>query len=229
MRVSLGILLASIVMLASCGEQLVHNKGARILAMGDSMMAWHSSTRRSIPDQLEVALQEPVVNRAVSGARVIYGLPISGALGMRIASQYVPGDWDWVVVNGGGNDLWLGCGCVFCNGRMNRMIAPDGQSGKIVDMVTNLSDRGTRVIYIGYPRSPGLGSLIEHCKDDGDELERRLALMADARRGVHFLSLRDLVPHGDRTYHSFDMIHPSLKASKAIGEAVARIIRSEAG
>lgn len=210
-------------------ETPTRNDTPRILAMGDSMMAWHMATRRSISDAVATDLGEPVVNRSVSGARVLYALPISGAMGLKIAKQYKPGKWDWVVLNGGGNDLWLGCGCVACDGKMGRLISPNGRGGEIAKTVMNLRKTGAKVIYVGYLRSPGRGSIIEHCRDDGNELEARVARLADQVEGVHFLSLADLVPYGDRSYHSADMIHPSVKGSAAIGHAVAEIIRNSEG
>ena len=49
--------------------------------------------------------------------------------------------------------------------------------------------------------------------------------MAARDPGVQFLSLADLVPYGDRSYHGIDMIHPSRKASRIIGRMVADLIR----
>lgn len=49
--------------------------------------------------------------------------------------------------------------------------------------------------------------------------------MAARDSGVHFISLADLVPHGDRSYHAADMIHPSVKASRAIAARIAAVIR----
>ncbi|TNF64757.1 MAG: SGNH/GDSL hydrolase family protein [Rhodobacteraceae bacterium] len=192
--------------------------------MGDSLMASHSSAKASVSHGVEARLGEPVVDRSVSGARMINALPISSALGMRISEQFTPGRWDWVILNGGGNDLWLGCGCMACDRRMTRMISPDGREGDIVRLVDRLRATGARVIYVGYLRSPGQGSPIEHCRDEGDELEARIARMAAADGGVHFLSLKDMVPHGDLSYHAPDRIHPSPKASRAIAERIARII-----
>ncbi|MEC7256296.1 MAG: SGNH/GDSL hydrolase family protein, partial [Pseudomonadota bacterium] len=57
-----------------------------------------------------------------------------------------------------------------------------------------------------------------------DKFDSRIARMAAADPGVHFISLADLVPYGDRSYHAFDMIHPSVKGSAAIGRRVARTI-----
>lgn len=220
------LLAALALALAGCAETVTRGETPRILAMGDSMMAWHEASRKSISDSISFELGEPVINRSVSGARVIYPLPVSGALGMRISSQYTPGRWDWIVLNGGGNDLWLGCGCVLCDGKIDRLISADGQIGEIPGMVAGLRGTGARVIYVGYLRSPGRGSIIEHCRDDGNELERRIGRMAALMEGVDFLSIADMVPFGDRSYHSADMIHPSAKASAEIGRRVAAFIRT---
>ena len=72
--------------------------------------------------------------------------------------------------------------------------------------------------------SPGRGSPIEHCRDEGDVLEGRIAKMAAQDDGVFFLSLKGMVPHGDASYHASDMIHPSKKASDEIGARVAAVI-----
>jgi hypothetical protein len=70
-----------------------------------------------------------------------------------------------------------------------------------------------------------MGSPIEHCRDEGNELESRIARFARSREGVYFLSLRDLVPPGDRSFHAPDMIHPSRKASDRIARSVYEIIQ----
>lgn len=210
--------------LVGCGETVPHDKSPRILAMGDSMMAWHAGRDEGIADGVEQILQEPVIDRSVVGARVLYHLPVTGAMGLSIPKQYASGNWEWIILNGGGNDLWLGCGCSRCDNKMNRMIGADGQSGEIARMVRKMRSTGAQVIYVGYLRSPGVGSIIEHCREEGNELETRLSRMAQADRGVHFVSLRDLVPYGDRSFHAGDRIHPSKKASGAIAMRVAEII-----
>ncbi|WP_406648009.1 SGNH/GDSL hydrolase family protein [Aliisedimentitalea scapharcae] len=220
----LGLFLAPFLFLSGCGEVPSETREARILAVGDSLMATHSMTGRAISNVVEQQLNEEVVDRSVIGARMIYNLPVSGAAGMSIPKQFRTGDWDWVIVNGGGNDLWLGCGCFVCKGKMNKLISEDGRRGTIPGFLYKLRQTGAQVIYVGYLRSPGLGSPIEHCRDEGEELERRIDKLADLDPGVHFLSLADLVPHGDRSFHGIDMIHPSLKASDEIGNRVAAII-----
>ncbi|MEM6824843.1 MAG: SGNH/GDSL hydrolase family protein [Pseudomonadota bacterium] len=213
-------------LLGACAEPVSRHEAPRILAMGDSLLSWNRATGRSVAHGVEGLLNEPVVDRSVPGAHVIYALPISGSLGLKIDRQYRAGDWDWIILNGGGNDLWLGCGCGACDGRMGRMLTPDGASGAIAASVFRLRATGARVIYLGYLRSPGRGSPIEHCRDDGDELERRLARLAGRDPGITFVPIGDMVPYGDRSYHSFDMIHPSAKASAEIAARVVSVIRS---
>lgn len=198
---------------------------ARILAIGDSLMAWHGMTGRSIAHSVSDELSEPVMNNSIGGARILYKLPLSGAMGMKIGSQFTKGDWDWVVVNGGGNDLWLGCGCVACDRKMRKMISPDGRRGEIPKLVDTIRKSGSKVVYVGYLRSPGVGSIIDQCRDEGDELEQRISKLSEILPDVYFVSLSDLVPFGDRSYHGVDMIHPSIKASTEIGKRVAKIIK----
>ncbi len=205
------------------------SQSPRILVMGDSLLATHRMSKRSAVNILARTLGEKVSDNTRSGARVIYKLPISGAVGFNIPQQYRKGNWDWVVVNGGGNDLWLGCGCHRCDRKMDRMISQDGQRGVIPGMLSRIRQNGARVIYVGYLRSPGVNSPIESCRDEGNELEARVARLAQLDRGVYFLSLADLVPHGDRSFHGIDMVHPSSKASTAIGQRIAQLIKHEEG
>lgn len=213
--------------LSGCANAPPSGQSARILAIGDSLMAWNNIAGHSIPDTVAETLGEPVVDRSVSAARIIYHLPVSGSAGMNIRKQYRAGDWDWIIVNGGGNDLWLGCGCFACDRKLDRLISKDGRKGAIPDMLSQFRQTGAKVIYVGYLRSPGVGSAIEHCREEGDILEQRITQLAQIDSGIYFLSLRDLVPNGDRSYHALDMIHPSIKASTAIGNRIAQIIQSE--
>ena len=75
----------------------------KILAIGDSLMAWHRIDDKSIADSIAASLGEPVLNRAISGARIIYGLPLTGAMGLRISNQFRDRErYDWVIITGGG-------------------------------------------------------------------------------------------------------------------------------
>lgn len=212
------------VSLSGCGEQVSRDENARLLAMGDSMLAWHRAEGQSISDYVEARLGEEVVDRSVIGAQFTYFLPISGALGMNIGKQYRPGNWDWVILNGGGNDLWLSCGCVECDWMIDLLVSQDLKSGKVVDTIRKIRARGTKVVYVGYLHSPGVKSLVDHCKDEDIEFEARVAALAETDPGVHYLELSKLVPPKDTSFHAVDRIHPSRKASEVIGEMIADVI-----
>ncbi|MEX0339518.1 MAG: SGNH/GDSL hydrolase family protein [Arenibacterium sp.] len=222
-------LFAVLMALSACGETVTRGENARILAMGDSLLASNMLSEASVSHRLEVLLGEPVVDRSVVGASMLHALPLTGMMGLNISQQYYSGNWDWIIVNGGGNDLWLGCGCQRCESKMDRLIAADSGDGEIPELVANLRNTGARIIYVGYLRSPGRGSPIEHCRDEGDELETRIARLAKDKEGVYFLSLRDLVPFGDRSFHAADMIHPSRKASDRIAQKIYQIIQKGGG
>jgi hypothetical protein len=198
--------------------------GPRILVMGDSLFSMHKLAGGSVGTRLRSALGAHLVDNSIGGARYLYRLPISGALGMNIAKQYHGGDWDWVVLAGGGNDLWLGCGCNRCERKMDRIISEDGRRGVIPGLASRMRRDGAQVLLVGYMRTPGSGSPIEHCADEGDALDARLARLAGLDAGVHFLPLADMVPHGDLSYHAADRIHPSFKGSRAIADRIARVI-----
>ncbi|WP_377391408.1 SGNH/GDSL hydrolase family protein [Rhodobacter lacus] len=198
---------------------------ADVLVMGDSLLAVNGLQGAAVADVLRRLLPaETVRDRAVPGASFLYPLPLTGALGLSIPKQYVPGRWDWVVLNGGGNDVMWRCGCGPCRRVMDRLIRRDGAGGAIVTEVRKLRATGARVLFVGYLRSNGFQSPIEACAATGDEIDRRLARMAAADPGVRFLSLADLVPAGDTSYFALDRIHPSPKGSAAIAARIAAVI-----
>jgi lysophospholipase L1-like esterase len=153
---------------------------------------------------------------------------VTGALGMRISAQFsgqAALGKDWVILTGGGNDLYVSCGCGKCDRRMARLISPDGKSGEIPKLVAKIRTTGARVAYVGYLRSPGVDSSADACLELGNTLEKRLTAMARKDKGVHFISIADMTKHGDRSMHGVDMVHPSRKASNLIGKRVAGVIR----
>lgn len=199
---------------------------APILVMGDSMMASNGIGGQSVGKRLSKRLGVEVQSRAMLGAWMIYRLPLTGAMGFSIPRQFRGGSHQWIVMNGGGNDLWLGCGCNACDRTLHRLAAPDGRSGAVLATLARLRASGAQVLYVGYLRSPGFDTPIEHCKDEAEVLDARVAAFAEARDGIHFLSLDGLVPEGDKSFHAADLIHPSLKGSDAIAGWIAAFIRA---
>jgi acyl-CoA thioesterase-1 len=186
-------------LVTACGEPVSPGDGARILVLGDSMLAMNRNTGGAVAQILESGLDEPVTDRSTPGARYFHALPVSGAAGMRIDAQYRSGDWDWVVMNGGGNDILFGCGCGACTRVLDRLVSADGSAGAIPALVGRIRAEGARVIYLGYLRNPGVQTPIKACGPAGNELDRRLAKMAARDPGVTFVALSDLVPWGDRS------------------------------
>ncbi len=224
------VALLSLFLLFGCGEVVTTStKDARILLMGDSMMAANRGSGRAVANAIERQLGEEVIDRSVIASRYFYYLPISGAAGLRLPAQYQAGNWDWVVINGGGNDLMFGCGCGMCNTMVNRLVSPDGSSGAIPELVARIRKSGAKVAYAGYLRNPGLYTPVRACRPYGDELDRRLARLAARDPGFIFLPMSDLVPYGDPSLHHQDMIHPSPKGSAAIGNRIAAAIRTAGG
>ena len=207
-----------------CGEQVPSDRSARILLLGDSMFASNKAVSGSVGDAIEAALGLDVVDRSVLGARYFYALPISGSIGLKLTAQYRPGPWDVIVLNGGGNDLLLGCGCGKCDDILDRLISSDGRRGAIPAYVAELRKSGAQVVYAGYMRNPGTTTPIKACGPAGNELDRRLAELDRLDAGMSFLPMSDLVPHGSLLYHQIDRIHPSRTGSREIGLRIARKI-----
>ena len=220
------IALLTLAIMAALGTPITAQTAQKkVLVMGDSMLASHRISGRAVSHTIRRATGMKVNDNSVLGARIIYRLPITGSMGLNIGKQFRKGNWDWVVLNGGGNDLWLGCGCSKYDRKLNQLAAKNGSgAGEIPKLIAKIRRTGAKVIYVGYLRSPGAGSPIEHCRNDGDELERRIKAFTNRVDGIYHVSLRDLVPNGDRSFHGADMIHPSLKGSRAIGKRIARIM-----
>lgn len=224
------LVLLTLLLLGSCGEMTADTAAnSRILMMGDSMMAANRTSGRSVGVALERQLGEKVVDRSVYAARIFYALPLSGAAGMSIPAQYRQGDWDWVVLNGGGNDLIFGCACGYCSGMVDRLISKDGTTGAIPQLVARLQKGGAKVVWAGYLRNPGLFTPVRPCRIYGDELDRRLARLDARDPAMVFVPMSDLVPEGDPSLHQEDLIHPSPKGSAAIAARIAAAIRANGG
>jgi acyl-CoA thioesterase I len=224
------LLLVSLAFLGlfACAEPVPQDDSARILVLGDSMFATNRLIGEGVGNVIEAALARPVLDRSVPGARYFHRLPISSAAGLRLTSQYQPGNWDVIVLNGGGNDLLFGCGCGRCDGVLDRLIAPDGRSGTIPKYVKSLRDTGAFVVYAGYMRNPGIFTPVRACGPAGNELDRRLAALDALDAGMVFVPMADLVPYGDSSFHGPDGIHPTVKGSREIALRIVQAIQTRA-
>jgi acyl-CoA thioesterase I len=203
-------------LLLGCAEPVPGDGKARILMVGDSMFATGKTTGRGVGDVIQAALGLPVIDRSIAGSRYFNGLPLT--------AQFRPGDWDVIVVNGGGNDLLFGCGCGQCDDVLDRLIRADGRAGAIPSFVFEMRKTGAQIVYAGYMRNPGTSTPIKACGPAGNELDRRMAELAKLEPALTFIPMSDLVPYGDLSYHGIDRIHPSRKGSREIGLRLARVI-----
>jgi hypothetical protein len=196
--------------------------GGDILVLGDSIMAWNGG--RSIPDVIANQTGRSVTSRAVPGAQFDNGSTIASAVGFDIQQQFPGGRWNWVVVNGGANDLSADCGCGACGASVNALIAPDGQSGSIPAFLQRLrAQTGAKIMWMGYYAGSGSGSFAG-CRDDLVEIESRIATFAAGRPGIHFVDSEDVIDRGDRGLFAGDNVHPSARGSAQIGAYLAQEI-----
>lgn len=196
-----------------------------LLGLGDSVFDFHSEDNASIPHIAGQALDRPVLNVAVSGARFANPDPDAAAEGLDIRSQYDnlgQTGFEWVVLDGGGNDVNDGCGCGQCEALQTELISADGTSGQIVDFVTQLVNDGSNVMYVGYYEIPGDAEFgFDRCGDELTEHNRRLALMATQLEGVWFVNATDVVTADNREAYDADRVHPSPQGAQIVGEYVA--------
>jgi lysophospholipase L1-like esterase len=216
----LGAAFACLGLLGGCAPGA--DPDARVLAVGDSVLAWNRGARASIPEVAARALGLDVINAAVPGARVIQPSPLRAALGLSVPAQVVPGPRDWAIVNGGANDLSSACGCTGCDAALDALVSPDGSVGAMPDLVRQVQAAGAaRVAVLGYygPSQAGGGSFAA-CDDEFAALDVRLARMASARPGVIFVPTRAVVA-GSPALYARDRVHPSVAGSDVIGKALA--------
>ncbi len=207
-----------LVLLMGCGgdEQDIHGipDGATILAIGDSLLDWNRDDEAAIPDVIGQELEEVAYNASISGA---YFLGDDG-----IPGQYVDSDWEWIVLDGGGNDFNDVCGCGDCADLMDEIIAEDGISGELPDFVDDVTGQGFRVIMFGYYSMPPTAQYgFANCNDAVDTYSQRQQLLAQSNENVWFVDGRQIVDPNDLTLYDDDHVHPSELGSRLIGQAIA--------
>lgn len=206
-------------------EQIAAKPGARILAIGDSVMWWNADEGRSIADAIATDLAEPVVNLAVPGAAISHRDAALAAEGLDIRAQYRSRNWSWVVVNGGANDLGDEGPSRGCAKVVDELAAADGRSGEIPELIKSVRSSGSRVVVLGYYRLPELGPTEQFCGNALETLGERIKAMAAQDPDVYYVTMADVVDSADPQAFDRDRIHPSARSSIAIGKLVAATIR----
>ena len=143
-------------------------------------------------------------------------------MGFDIQDQYPGGRWNWIIVNGGANDLGFNdCKCGACTPVVDTLIGADAASGEVPAFLSRLRSSGAQVMWMGYYAGNGKGSF-EGCRDDLVLLERRIARFAAQTPGVTFLDSELVIDRNDPSLFASDNTHPSPKASALIGAYLAK-------
>ena len=190
---------------------------AKILAIGDSIFEWHIWNQHSVPEQLGRELGMSVYNNAISGSLITEETPTS------IRNQYIEGDWEWVVMDGGGNDLNILCQCDKCSETQDKVEAV------YKEFLQQLLERENLKIiiwgYYGLPEKAKYG--FDECQDDFEELSRRQNKIADTNERIFFVDGSKEITGDDKSYFYIDKIHPSRKGTEVIGRQLSEVISNQ--
>lgn len=192
----------------------------RVLMLGDSVLDWNTSRGQSIPQLLNSVPGLSVESRAVSGAA------FSGAAFLRpeIRGQLPRGQWDVIVVNGGGNDLARECNCRRCEGVLDQLVAAKGEGGEIPAFLDLLAGRAARVIWLDYHPVSVRGGPFAPCIEALAILEQRVQAAARRRSHVTFVDAGAVYDRRDMSLYDPDLIHPTPKGGARIATLLARAI-----
>lgn len=207
----------------ACGVEYSGGEEGSIFSVGDSMLAWNREEGLSIPQVVGRELDMDVENASVSGAYIS-----TDDAEFSIPEQYYAGEWSWVVMDGGGNDLNDECGCGDCSDNINSIISEDGTEGSLVDLVQQIVDDGARVALVGYFSMPEQAEFgFAECNDELEVLVQRSYTMTEQVDGVVFLDSRDVISYEETPQaYDEDFVHPSVEGGALIGAEVAALIRN---
>ncbi|MEL6178198.1 MAG: SGNH/GDSL hydrolase family protein [Myxococcota bacterium] len=189
-----------------------------VLAIGDSILAFHSDEGRSIPDYIAQETGLTVTNESVGGSFMLGD-------SRTIPSQYVTGDWSWVVIDGGGNDINDGCWCndPCATDSINAILSPDGTSGVLVSLVDRITTDGAQIVLLDYYDFPVGGLNSPTCQTYFSILTERYTAFASTRDNVLFIDMGDAVDYRTNPeYLAEDQLHPSPAASEAVGRLIGQ-------
>ena len=193
-----------------------------MLAIGDSILAWHKWTGRDIPSVMGELLGARVENDAVAGARFSNTASLGRAVGVDVRAQFRRGPWDLVLINGGANDFLSDCRCRACDDVLNALIAPD-LSGEVATLLAEILAGGPEVIWMGYYASARSGQF-SGCRPYLVEYDRRLARLAANTPRLTFVDSEAAVSRDARNLIAFDGIHPSAEGARRIGVFLAQSV-----
>ena len=211
------LILVLILALPACTTP--EDRSVRFIVAGDSMMAWNGRDQ-NVAAHLQRLLGEPVGSVARSLAQVDGGVGF-----LSIPNQIAGYAPEWIIVNGGANDLSQNCRCSECGRVLDRLVTSDGATGAIPTLVARLRSRGSKIVWVDYYTSPRYVGTT--CLSTYQELEARLSRMVSQMSGVTLVELGETFSPNDLSLFDRDRTHPSPKGSALIAQAVANILRQE--
>ena len=190
-----------------------------VQVVGDSLFGADADGCASVSTFMSLRLWLEVEDNSIPGAMVNDG-------DEGIPQQYVSGNWNWTVINGGANDIMPYCTENDCDEVLDEIITDSGE-GLIPDLVEKAQNDGSNVILIGYYSVPK-GSEYEPVILEVEIVNDRYNEFAKANEGVYFISLKDVMsPEETAHLYSDDLVHPSIDGHSAIGRHIAEYIRDE--
>lgn len=207
-------LLSALLLVTACGGP----PEGDALAIGDSYFDWNSGG--DIPDVAGEELGLEVANEAIAGA-VLTG-------GDDIRSQYVEDRWQFLLMNGGGNDMRDECDCTACEDELDALVSADGTAGDLVEFADEVASAGVPVFYFFYPELPP-GTEFAPCIDVLLTLRDRVALAAEDRERLTLIDGGDVVGPDQASMYDDDDVHPSEEGSRVLGAHAAGVISATLG
>lgn len=191
-----------------------------IIAIGDSIFDWNREGDNSVPDVVGEELGLTVANAAIGGTKLTVGPEA-------IPDQYQAGEWQAVVMDGGGNDVNDECGCGECDDVMDAIISADGTAGVVPDFAAEVNGAGIPVVFWSYYELPDDAEFgFDRCGEELVTLVDRLALLAAAEPDFHLVDGRDVVKASDTQYYDEDRVHPSVEGGRVVGQQIAAVIEA---
>lgn len=198
--------------------------GANLLGMGDSIFSFNLEEGQSIPEVVARDSGHVARNAAQGGAWLTQGLDHERET---IGDQWVPGDWNWLVFDGGGNDLNDRCACGDCDAVLNEIITADATAGVIVDIVDDAVASGTKVVFMGYPELPPDAALgFDRCGPWFARQNERVQALAARVPSFFFVDAADVVSASDTDLYVDDRVHPTPEGSRVMGAYIAETINA---
>ena len=221
-RLTVGFIYQSMRLFLICLLLCVNSANAEpsgILAVGDSVLAWHKWTGRDIPSEMGRALGTKVKNAAVPRARF---LDFSQSGRRTVQTQYQSGPWDIVLMDGGANDLLAGCRCRDCDAILNLLIDKN-LKGAVPEFINRVRSDGVQVVWIGYYASYRSGRFAG-CRPYLIEYDARIEKLAKQTSNFLFVDSEFAIDNNDRSLFALDGIHPSSRGTRLIGTFLANAL-----